>query len=175
MTKCTGIWDCQNFAPVLYSSLRQYGWQIQSLFQSLPTHWRVVPCRHTSERANDKPRLAFRYHKLIFPKRCLRKIAQYLRHDCLPGWPYGTTLFPLEGFLRNLTCEDFYKICPEDRVWTTHDKDDRCCTCRPVSGYGYILPNCFLNEKCFWQKMYRKSKHILRSIFFFSKIVSFMR
>jgi len=30
------------------------------------------------------------------------------------------------------------------------------------------------NEKCFRQKLYRKSKHILCSIFFFSKLTRFL-
>jgi hypothetical protein len=46
-----------------------------------------------------------------------RKIAKndyYLRHVCPSVCPYRATLFPLDGFSRNLTSEYFSKICPQE-------------------------------------------------------------
>ena len=77
------------------------------------------------------------------------------------------------------TVQIFYGIWYLSIIWKSVEKiqvslksdwNNGHFTCMQI--YDNILLNSSWNEKCFWQKMWRKSKHILCSIFFFPKIMS---
>ena len=61
--------------------------------------------------------------------------------------------------------ENFSKICRENssfvKIW---QKNNRYSTWRPTYTYDNISMNSYYNEKCFRQKLYRESKHLLCSI-----------
>jgi len=99
---------------------------------------------------------------------CFMSVCLSVRPSVRPHW---TTGIAPKGFSRNLIFWCFSKICWENssfmKVWKGY------FIWRPLYIHDNILPNSSLHEKFSGQELWGKSKHILYSTPFFSKIMLF--
>jgi hypothetical protein len=80
----------------------------------------------------------------------------FFRRVCMSAWNNSA---PTEQFSWNLIFEDFSKICGENLSFIKSAKNNRFFTWRPMYIYETISLSSSQNEKCFGQKLYKKSKH----------------
>jgi hypothetical protein len=86
------------------------------------------------------------------------KSGHWLRHVCLSVrmkqlGSHSTDFYEISHF------RIFRKSAEKILVLLKCDKNNRYFTWRPMYIYDNISLNYFYNEKCFGQKLYRKSKH----------------